>query len=313
MIFAFVVLLASAESDPYYAWRSPPRDSTAALDRAINAGLTAGLRGARARTCRDAAAALTAPLASTAQYYFVGPVRRWELDTVPRADESFETTSVYRLAPLFPFGHVIPLDPTISAGGVWFGTDKLGHFFTNGLRAFDRYASARARGVDEAGAVRAAILLGVEEESGWLGLGVCGVFSYADIHANLSGLRFFRALCEEDELVEGESGWTLTVPFRMARWVDPCWDESFAPSAFAPSEAAALDAALQEVCPLLEAPHVRGQRAAYRARGCSPFVEAELARLVAAGLAPDATRWSIDAACADRSAARGTRGRDARP
>lgn len=306
MVVAVVLLvLARAESDPYFAWRSPPRDSSAALDRAVNAALAIGLRDARAgSTCREAAAAMTAPLATTAQYFFVGPVRSWELDTVPRPGEeaALVASSVYREAPLFPFGHLIPLDPTISAGGVWFGTDKIGHFFTNGLRAFDRFAVVRTRGASEATAVREAISLGVDEENGWLGLGVCGVFSTADIHANLAGLRFYRALCDGGELRELDGRWQLTVPFRISRWVDPCWDESFAPSAFSPSEVPAIDAALPELCPLLETAPVRNQRAAYRRRGCAPAVATELSRLVAVGVAPDASRWSIDVVCAASAA-----------
>jgi hypothetical protein len=299
---ALALLSAAAESDPYFAWRAAPADSAAAVDRAVNAALRKGLqRTTRSMTCREAAQTITAPLSTTAQYYFLGPVRRWRVDVVPRdaaGRAALAQVSVYRDAPLFPFGHAIPLDPTMNVDGVLVGTDKLGHFFNNGLRSYDRYREALTSRGDERAAWRAAALLGVEEEAGWLGMGVCGVFSFADIHANLAGLRFYRALCDEGELVLGEEhGWHLTTPFRIARFVDPCWDESFATSAFAPSEHAALDAALPAVCVLFESDAVRARRATYARRGCAREASAVLDALVAERAAPDPSRWSVDAVC----------------
>lgn len=302
LLFAVWFLLPSAESDPYFAWRvAPPRDSAATVDRVVNAAFTEALRNVGPdSTCREAAAAMTAPTSTTAVYYFLGPVRRWGIDVVPHdpnEHELLQRWSIYRNAPLAPLGHAIPLDPIMNVDGVLFGTDKLGHFFTNGLRAYDVYRATRDRGGDEREALRASILLGVGEESGWLGAAVCGVFSYGDLYANMSGLRFYASLCDDGELALVDGAWRLTAPFRIARFVEPCWDESFAPSAFLPPERPAIDAALRETCSLLDDPRVSARRRAYAERGCSRAVANEIAALVRDGAAPDASRWSIDNVC----------------
>jgi hypothetical protein len=301
--FALVLLLAAAESDPYAAWYVAPSDGARGIDRAVTVGIMRALkeRVPAGASCRQAATAIARELSPTAIYYFIGPVRRWRIDAVPRpGDDELAGRSIYRNAPLLPFGRLIPLDPTIGVDGVSFGTDKLGHFFTNGLRAWERYLDVRAAGGSEEDGLGAAILLGVQEEAGWLGMGVCGVFSYADIHANMSGVRFFRSLCEEGGLVEHHGRFALHAPFRIRQHVDPCWDESFATSAFSPSEWAAVDKALLELCPLLDDPSVRARRDEYRRRGCNTAVVAELARLIAEGTAPDPSPWAIDRVCAGR-------------
>jgi hypothetical protein len=293
----------AAETDQYFAWRHPPADSTKQIDAAVNAALARGLARANAdgaATCRDAAAAMTAPLSSTARYYFVGPVRAWHLSVEPAGtDEQWQVagSGLYRYGGLAPFGRIIPLDPTVKVGVVLFGTDKIGHFFTNGVRYFDRFLAARAGGASDDDAVRAAIASGVDEEAGWLGMTPSGVFSFADLQANERGLAFFRALCDGGELAVVDGRWTLTVPFSIARWVDPCWDESFSPNAYAKDAADAIVRALTEMCPALSAPDVVARRRAYRAMGCSG---AGVPRAwMKEGRVPDPSRFDIDRVCAE--------------
>lgn len=295
----------AAESDPYWGWRSPPRESARAIDGAINRLLVRGLadvNAARITSCREAVALFTAPLKVTSEHFFRSAMRPWTMDRSPSDDrqrEAFDDASVYRRAPLFPLGHFVPLDPTLQADGVLFGPDKIGHFFTNGLRSYHRFLAARAAGADVDAAELAAVRYGVDEENGWLGLGIDGVFSFADLHASLAGVRFYRALCEGDELTRADDGrWTFSPLFAMARWIDPCWDESFNPSAFAPSEADAVSGALLEVCPLLDDAVVQTRRQRYRTRGCHEGTSAVLDALILDGVAPSPVRWDIERACA---------------
>jgi hypothetical protein len=248
-IFVLCASLAGAETDPYYAWFHPPRDSTAAINRAINRALDDGLsevNRAPPASCRDAAASITAPLGRTAAWFFAGSTRAWGVDHSPRNNREyanrFRRESVYRDAPLFPFGSLVPLDPTVRVGDILFGTDKIGHFFTNGLRYYDRYLAT--------GSVSAATETGVAEENGGLGVAVSSVFSYADLQANDRGLAFFRELCEGGGLRRTDSGgWLLARPFDIARFVDPCWDEGYNASSFAGMSEQPIKDAIVAMCP----------------------------------------------------------------
>ncbi len=294
----------AAESDPYWAWRKPPDDITRVMDRIVNHKLVRGLADVNARrpgSCREAAQILTAPLVVTSAHFFRSEMRRWPIDRSPRGltDQAlFDRVSVYRAAPLKPFGHWVPLDPTLLVDDVLTGPDKIGHFFTNGYRSWERATDAGAAGADDDGALRAALLYGVDEEKGWLGLGIDGVFSWADLHAASAGVRYFDALCKDAQLARGDDGrWSLARPFRFADWIDPCWDESFAHNAYADSEAEPVRVASLEVCPLLVDAAVQARRARYRARGCHQRTQAMFAAFVADGTAPDPAPWNIELLC----------------
>ncbi|WP_370292483.1 hypothetical protein [Thalassolituus sp.] len=124
----------------------------------------------------------------------------------------------------------------IRVGDTLIGTDKLGHFFTEGFSYFDetRYLD---RPVDDA------LLFGEWTESVYFGAQTTGVYSYADLVANFNGLRFWNRLlvhhpdpltkklpepyirCENDD-------WVLAAPFTLAGYVDPAWNESVNCSSF---------------------------------------------------------------------------------
>jgi hypothetical protein len=297
----------AAEYDPYWGWRAPPRDAAVQINRSLNALLVRGLADVNARnptTCREAARILTAPLVVTSEHFFRSEMRHWTMDRSPRNDREralFDDVSIYRDTPLFPFGHFVPLDPTLQAGDVLFGPDKIGHFFTNGLRSWHSMLDRRAAGATDEEAFLEAMRYGVVEEKGWLGFGIDGVFSFADLHAMSAGVRFYSALCDEaaPTLQRGDDGrWSLSSLFRIEDHVDPCWDESFAPSAFTEREGDNVARALTDVCPLLGDDVVRARRARYAARGCHAGTKAALDRLVAAGDAPDPSRWDIAGVCA---------------
>lgn len=310
----------AAEYDPYWGWRAPPRDATVQINRSLNALIVRGLADVNAQrpaTCREAVRTLTAPLVVTSEHFFRSGMRHWTMDRSPRTDSErahFDDVSVYRDTPLFPFGHFVPLDPTLHAGDVLFGPDKIGHFFTNGLRSWERMLDQRAAGASEEEAFVEAVRYGVGEEKGWLGFGIDGVFSFSDLHAMSAGVRFYSALCgttaqpnqqtnQEPQLVRGDDGrWSLAALFRIEDHVDPCWDESFAPSAFTEREGDNVARALVDVCPLLDAAAVRARRQRYANRGCHAPTEAALERFVTSQEAPDPSRWDIVSVCAASSA-----------
>ena len=130
-----------------------------------------------------------------------------------------------RAAAIFGFG------PTINVGGVYFGTDKIGHFFSQGRKFFGRYRSMG----DEAKAARRSVLT----EKGLFGRLTTGVFSNADLVANYEGYRFYRGLFHDD-VVAGKVAifrWREGVPrkqraFTWADHVNPFWDEALNPNVY---------------------------------------------------------------------------------
>ena len=298
------------ETDPWYAWVHPPRDGTSALNHTIGERLAQSLRDVnRGRDpgkldCRDVAARMTTPMRTAAFFFFASDVGTWGADYSPRtASEYFDSLSEngsYRHL----YG-LLPLDPSMRSGDVLFGTDKLGHFFTNGLRQYDLYRAERARGASKEAAVRATIDEGIREEKTWLGLYPSGILSYADLEANHQGFMFFRSLCEDGELALVDDVWTLTKPFDIARWVSPCWDEAYSPSYFlrAPDRA---KRGLAEMCEELDDDGVRARLEAYRANACTSASGEVVRDLVARGELPDPSPWSYEAVCTSTRAPSGS-------
>jgi len=104
--------------------------------------------------------------------------------------------------------------------GHWVGTDKLGHFFMQGLDYFKR--------VHEDGQPLAQVFEFAHGEDGLWGRAATGVRSYADMAANAAGYRFWASLyrgpqaylrCEEGK------GWIKLRRFAWRDYVTDAWDE----------------------------------------------------------------------------------------
>ncbi len=91
------------------------------------------------------------------------------------------------------FKFINSLAPVIQIKGIKIGTDKLSHFFTEGLDSFihEERLNYSATGLKK--------LWIYKEKSIW-GLLSSGIFSYADIFANYQGLLFWRTLFGKDFL-----------------------------------------------------------------------------------------------------------------
>lgn len=309
----------AAETDPWWAWSHPPRDGTAALNAAVNARLQRGLDAVNASaastatptTCPAAARAMLQPLWPTALAFAVSDMQLWNVPHAPTSAAEIADVrahGTYRSAPLLPLGWIVPLDPAVRVGDVLFGTDKLGHFFTNGPRYLDVYDAAVAAGASVDDAEVAAVRFGVEQERGWLGMAAAGIFSYGDLAANWRGMVFLRGLCAPSttpptpaapRLVQVDGRWTLSPAFDIAAQVDPCWDEAWSPSAFDDVEAPPVQTALRAMCRTWRAPGVVERWQRYGRRACAPRHAAIVAALVRAGEAPDPRPFSLARICAE--------------
>ena len=100
------------------------------------------------------------------------------------------------------------------------GTDKIGHFFMQGLSYYD---------LVKEGKPLEKVLVEDHHEDGVWGLETSGVKSYADMAANYQGYRFWSQLtagpnpyirCDEKQ------GWVNNKTFTWADYVNPAWDEA---------------------------------------------------------------------------------------
>ncbi len=119
-------------------------------------------------------------------------------------------------------------------GKVYIGADKFGHFFTEGLSYYEMYSA-----VDQYSALQ----FGDLSESTFYGELTTGVFSYADLTANLNGLRFWNSILalKADPLSGAtiqpyvqciDKKWQLTKKFDWMDYIDPTWDEAINCNAF---------------------------------------------------------------------------------
>jgi hypothetical protein len=109
------------------------------------------------------------------------------------------------------------------------GTDKLGHFFMQGLGYYKR--------VKVDGAELAAVLRDEHGEEGIWGKPFTGVKSYGDMSTNYAGYRFWNALNDGDQpyvRCEGNRRWVKQRSFTWADYVNDAWDEAINCSEHAP-------------------------------------------------------------------------------
>ena len=124
-----------------------------------------------------------------------------------------------RVAGLFGVG------PTLKINGVLVGTDKLGHFLSQGRKYYRRWVKLQ----DESKAAEHSAYT----ERAIFGQMTTGSYSNADLVANFEGYRFYRSLFEDD-IISGKPAiiaweddhWIMQRPFDWADHVNDYWDEA---------------------------------------------------------------------------------------
>jgi hypothetical protein len=161
-------------------------------------------------------------------HHWVDKLERWAMQSpeierlsTPRRDSIYAGHPLWatRVAAVFGVG------PTIKINGVLVGSDKLGHFLSQGRKFYIRYL--RYEDVARA-AERSAYT-----ERALFGQMTTGSYSNADLVANYEGYVFYRSLFEND-VVPGkpailrweEDRWVIQRPFDFADHVNEYWDEA---------------------------------------------------------------------------------------
>lgn len=163
--------------------------------------------------------------------------------------ESVKRDTIYGGVPIWATRavYVVGVGKTIQLNGTLVGTDKLGHFLSQGWKYNKRYLS----GKNEESVVR----LGVRNEKGIFGATTTGVFSNADLVANYEGYRFYRSLFEDDVIAgkpaiirfEGDRA-VVQRSFAWSDHVNEYWDEALNPNHFSRNLAKHIARNLEELC-----------------------------------------------------------------
>ena len=137
------------------------------------------------------------------------------------------------------------LSDVVNINGYLVGLDKVGHFFAQGWQYFELTD-------DDKETLDKAIAWGREKEAGLFGYTTTGIYSYADLVANLNGWRFWnKVLLKQDDPLKGVianffnrpyvgcdiqiidsirnrkiiRAWEYNNRFYLADYIDGAWDE----------------------------------------------------------------------------------------
>jgi hypothetical protein len=220
------------ETDQFTNRLEPLPDSTAALDRQVNDALA--LIVARWRGPRDEARMVDLVYRRLGGLHWVDRIEKWAMHApevarleTPRHDSIYSGHSLRatRVTALFGVG------ATLRVNGVLIGSDKLGHFFSQGRKFYKRWRLSH----DEAAAAEQSAFT----ERALFGQFTTGDYSNADLVANYEGHRFYRSLFEDGidgdrpAILRWEHGrWAIQRPFTFADHVNEFWDEALNPNDF---------------------------------------------------------------------------------
>ena len=234
MMFATAQVAFGTEVDSFTNRHVGHKDSLAVLDAEVNRRIADGIRRANlAGTCSTYLLSIAVGnelRAGITGGFMISPLEVFsnEDPSVFRTVEEkslsvFRNVSLWHSVPIT----VYPLGRLIKVNDHFIGGDKFSHFFNEGYIYYRKHTN-RGLTLDEV------LAYGQGTEEGRWGLATSGVFSYADLVANLQGMRFWASLFNADDPITGEKTpylvctgekWEQIRPFRWSEYVDAGWDE----------------------------------------------------------------------------------------
>jgi hypothetical protein len=214
------------ETDQFTDRLTPLADSTELLNAPVNQAIEDAV--AYWKGPRDDWKVVTAIYNDIGGRHWVDKIERWawESEEVDKLQTS-RFDSIYRGHPLWAtrWMALFGVGPTIKLNGQLIGSDKLGHFISQGRKFYRRYMKYQ----DESKAAEHSAYT----ERALFGQMTNGVYSNADLVANYEGFLFYRSLFEDD-IIPGKpailtwtgEGWSVQRPFTWADHVNEYWDEA---------------------------------------------------------------------------------------
>jgi hypothetical protein len=224
--FGLPVEAPAYETDQFYNRAQPIADSTEVLNRKVNETLAEIV--ANWRKGHNEKAFVSKVYHELGGHHWVDKLERWamkspEVDKLktPRYDSIYAGMPFWSTRTTFFFG----IGATIRVNNQLIGSDKIGHFYSQGRKYYRRYLKSRS---EEEAARHSAYT-----ERAIFGSGTTGSYSNADLVANYEGHRFYRSLFEEDiipgkpAIVRWENDrWVIQREFDWADHVNEYWDEA---------------------------------------------------------------------------------------
>lgn len=246
---AFCADVYAYESDQHTNRTQEVPDSLEIMDEQVNAAIEKVLNREHMSTSRKAVA--RGIWSEIGGIYWADKIERWAVKSplIEKYDQTrhqniYSNMPIWATRAAFIFG----LGRTFKLNGVMVGSDKFGHFFSQGHKYYRR----ELRGEPE----DLLLAKGAFAERWVFGQLTTGIFSNADLVANYEGWRFYQSLFD-DGVTEGKPA-ILTLQdgkyvrrrqFTFADHVNAYWDEALNPAYNVRSINQRLQLSILELCP----------------------------------------------------------------
>ena len=237
------------ETDQFSNRDQPIADSTEVLNREVNDAIeeiVANWQGGH-----DEMAFVDAIYRNIGGLHWVDRLERWAIKSpeVEKLDNS-RYDSVFSGQPIWAVRviSILGIGRTIRLNNQLIGSDKIGHFISQGRKFYRRYVRA---GSEEEAAEQSAYT-----ERAIFGQLTTGSYSNADLVTNYEGHRFYRSLFE-DGIIDGklailrweDDRWVIQREYDWADHVNAYWDEALNINHFDPWLYKHMHEALVAMCP----------------------------------------------------------------
>lgn len=219
-------LIRAFETDQFSNRQQSIADATPLLNKRVNLAIGQSITGLNGT--RDDMKVVNGIYNNIGGKHWVDKLERWAMESseverliTPAHESIYQGHPVWatRVAAFFGVG------ATISINDVLVGTDKIGHFLSQGRKFYRRWLKMH----DESQAAEHSAYT----ERALFGQMTTGSYSNADLVANFEGYRFYRSLFE-DNVIEGKTAilewkqdhWIMQRPFDWADHVNDYWDEA---------------------------------------------------------------------------------------
>lgn len=182
--------------------------------------------------------------------HWVDKIERWTMNS-PLLERypHIRYTSIYRGMPVWAtrVNYFFGVGTSINVNGVRIGSDKFGHFFSQGLKYYRR----ELQGWDQ----ERILARGAYAERWIWGYLTTSIYANADLVANYEGMQFYRSLSQDNIVSDKKAiiGWQGDQPFlqRPFTWrdhINDYWDEALNPSYMGGSLQSRLVPAIRKLC-----------------------------------------------------------------
>jgi len=214
------------ETDQFNNRHQPIRDSTTIMNHEVTLAIASTITGTRGP--RDDMKVVNGIYKKIGGKHWVDKLERFAMDSsdverldTPPHESIYSGHPIYatRVAAFFGVG------ATLKINDVLIGSDKLGHFLSQGRKFYRRWVKMN----DEARAAEHSAYT----ERALFGQMTTGSYSNADLVANFEGYLFYRSVFE-DNIIAGKPAilawkddhWVMQRPFDWADHINDYWDEA---------------------------------------------------------------------------------------